>query len=210
MTSEQVLARYGLLKQEVRLYEYKRKFDTQTLFSNSEKGIMIPFGIFDDSWGGVGSNFNAPNDIYQKVGLNTDELKHGVGVKLTVFNDSEQDYLTLRTALFKSTEDDADHIPTLDPTSMFDTNETLGDDQVRLMHVNRHKDTAPIYQNPRTYAIPPKQLVVLDKDFLAPEFMHSASDKNKYWAYGARLDFDTKITMKLEVWSKIENLNPSS
>jgi hypothetical protein len=209
MTFEQSLAKYGLLKKEHRIYENKKKFDVATFFGTEARGLMIPFGASDDSWSGVGSNFSIPTSIYQKIGLAEDETKQGVAVKLTVFNDSETDLLTLRTAKWKVNEDDEQYVNTLDPETEFTTNDTLGDKSVRLVHVHQHKNTAPLYKDIKTFPVPPKQAVILDGMFLAPIFMTSASTKNKYWAYGARIDFDTKITLKVEVHSKVYNVNPS-
>jgi hypothetical protein len=212
MTFEQSLAKYGQLSKEHRIYEEKKKQDIDTLFGTETKGLMIPLGSWDDGgWTGVGANFAIPNSVYRDgVGLNTDEIKQGVALKMTVFNDSEVDFLSLRMAKFKVTEDEKDYVNNLDPETNFTTNDILGDKSCRLLRVHQHRNTAPIYKDVKTIAVPPKQLVVLDKSYLAPIFMTSATIKNKYWAYGLRIDFDTRIQVKVEIHSKVYNVNPNN
>ena len=96
-----------------------------------------------------------------------------------------------------------------DPRTNFVTSDTLGQDNTRLVHVGLDKVTAKLYKNVKTIAIPPKQLVVLDKSFLAPIYMKSATLNNEYYMYGVRLDFDTKIQIKVEIHKKVYNVNTS-
>lgn len=220
MTFEANLAKYGLLDKEHRIYENKQKHDITTVFSaltggdGDEKGLMIPLGAWDDGgvWNsitGVTTEFAIPNKVYNGIGLKEKETCQGGILKMTIYNDSETDFLSLRMAKFMVRAEDKQFVPPIDPETPFTTNDTLGDDECRLLHVHQNADTSPIYKNVRTIAIPPKQLVVLDKKFLSPVYMKSATLQNKRFVFGVRIDFDTKIQIKTEIHKKVYNVNTS-
>lgn len=214
MTFEQNLAKYGLLEKEHRVYEEKKKQDIDTLFGTSAKSLVIPLGAWDEGgvWGaitGATTHFGIPNHVYNGIGLKPKETNQGGVLKLTIYNDSETDFLSLRMAKFMVKEVDKANIKAGDPETNFETTDTLGQDNTRLVHVHQDKTTAPLYKNVRTIAIPPKQLVVLDKSFLAPQYYKGASENNDYFMYGIRIDFDTKIQIKVEIHKKVYNVNTS-
>lgn len=214
MTFEQNLAKYGLLEKEHRVYEEKKKQDIDTLFGTEAKSLVIPLGAWDEGgvWGaitGATTNFGIPNHVYNGIGLKPKETNQGGVLKMTIYNDSETDFLSLRMAKFMVKEIDKTNIKAGDPETNFVTTDTLGQDNTRLVHVHQDKTTAPIYKNVRTLAIPPKQLVVLNKSFLAPQYYKGASENNDYFMYGIRIDFDTKIQIKVEIHKKVYNVNTS-
>lgn len=211
MTFEANLAKYGLLDKEHRVYEDKRKQDIDTLFGTSAKSLIIPLGAWDNG-GFLGSpteHFAIPDHVYRGIGLKEKETCQGGILKLTVYNDSETDFLSLRMAKFMVREEDKTFMKAGDPETNFTTTDSLGQADTRLVHVHQDANTAELYKNVRTIAIPPKQLVVLDKSFLAPIFMKSATAQNKRFMYGIRLDFDTKIQIKTEIHKKVYNVNTS-
>lgn len=217
MTFEANLAKYGLLDKEHRIYENKKKFDIDTVFSGllgtegNEKGLLIPLGAWDN--GGFlqtpTTEFSIPDDVYRGIGLKVKETCQGGILKMTVYNDSETDFLTLRMAKFMIRAEDKTLMNPIDPRTTFDTNDELGNKNCRLLHVHQNADTAPLYKNTRTIALPPKQLIVLDKSFLAPIYMKSGTEQNKRFCYGLALNFDTKIQLKLEIHKKVYNVNTS-
>tara|TARA_B110000495_G_C23015549_1_gene601415 strand:+ start:1302 stop:1943 length:642 start_codon:yes stop_codon:yes gene_type:complete len=213
MTFEANLAKYGLLDKEHRIYEDKQKQDIDTLWGTEGKSLVIPLGAWDSNiWGAIGGasdNFSIPSDVYRSIGLKEKETCQGGVLKMTVYNDSETDFLSLRMAKFMIRETDKTSMKAGDPRTNFVTSDTLGQDNTRLVHVGLDKVTAKLYKNVKTIAIPPKQLVVLDKSFLAPIYMKSATLNNEYYMYGVRLDFDTKIQIKVEIHKKVYNVNTS-
>jgi len=216
MTFEANLAKYGLLDKEHRIYEDKRKHDITTVFGTltggdeEDKSLIIPLGAWDDNgWLGTSTEFAIPQDVYQAIGLKEKETCQGGVLKMTVFNDSETDFLTLRVAKFMVRAEDKTKIESGDPRTRFTTEETQGTAKTRLVYVHQNADTAELYKNVSTIAIPPKQLVRLDKKFLAPIYMKSATTQNKKFMYGLRIDFDTAIQLKLEIHKKVYNVNTS-
>jgi hypothetical protein len=213
MTFEANLAKYGLLDKEHRIYEEKKKQDIDTLWGTNGKSLVIPLGAWDDNvWGAIGgasTNFGIPSDVYRAIGLKEKETCQGGVLKLTIYNDSETDFLSLRMGKFMVRESEKQYMKAGDPETNFETTDTLGVDNTRLVHVGLDKNTAKLYKNVKTIAIPPKQLVVLDKSFLAPIYMKSATMNNEYYMYGLRIDFDTKIQIKVEIHKKVYNVNTS-
>jgi hypothetical protein len=214
MTFEANLAKYGLLDKEHRIYEEKKKQDIDTLFGTSGKSLIIPLGAWDEGgvWGtvtGATTHFGIPNKVYNAIGLQEKETCQGGVLKMTVYNDSETDFLSLRLGKFMVRESEKTYIKEGDPETNFTTNDTLGTDLTRLVNVGLDKNTAKLYKNVKTIAIPPKQLVVLDKSFLAPIYMKSATLQNEWFMYGMRIDFDTKIQIKVEIHKKVYNVNTS-
>ena len=214
MTFEANLAKYGLLDKEHRIYEEKKKQDIDTLFGTSGKSLIIPLGAWDEGgvWGaitGATTHFGIPNKVYNAIGLKEKETCQGGVLKMTVYNDSETDFLSLRLGKFMVRESEKAYIKAGDPETNFTTNDTLGTDLTRLVNVGLDKNTAKLYKNVKTIAIPPKQLVVLDKSFLAPIYMKSGTLNNEWFMYGMRIDFDTKIQIKVEIHKKVYNVNTS-
>ena len=211
------LAKYGLLDSEHRIYESKNKHENTTWFSSltgtDEKGLMIPLGAWDDNdWSVLGvpsTQFSIPGEVYQSIGLKEKETCQGGVMKMTVFNDSETDFLTLRIGKWKVRESEKQYLKELNPESPFVTDDTLGTETTKLLKVGQNKNTAQLYQNVTSIPVPPKQLIVLDKSFLAPIYMKSATEANEKWAYGYRVDFDTDIQIKIEIHRKVYNVNTS-
>ena len=159
--------------------------------------MIIPLGAWDDGGflGSASTHFGIPDHVYRGIGLKEKETCQGGILKLTIYNDSETDFLSLRMAKFMVREEDKNFMKPGDPETNFVTTDTLGQADTRLVHVHQNSDTAELYKNVRTLAIPPKQLVVLDKSFLSPIYMKSATLNNKRFMYGIRTVSYTHLTL---------------
>ena len=138
---------YGKLK-----YEEKKKQDIDTLFGTSGKSLIIPLGAWDEGgvWGtvtGATTHFGIPNKVYNAIGLQEKETCQGGVLKMTVYNDSETDFLSLRLGKFMVRESEKTYIKEGDPETNFTTNDTLGTDLTRLVNVGLDKNTAKLYKN---------------------------------------------------------------